>query len=193
MRSRSSVSSATRSVRRRRAELLPNCKSWRYAEKRQGTAALQDAGALSGWPRRAARSWSAAVLCRFHIADHCRQPLSVGEAFLKPPVSLRLQFFQPPSHCGAGDKVHHQDVVSQDGLHIWLPKRQRADPLQDAGERFAVPENTERLGVRSSSTRKTRRAATCCPSSLSRNGHCTESRTERLSTGRSPCQRGSAN
>ena len=45
-----------------------NCTISRSAEKRQRTAALQEAAALSEAPRQAVRFWSAAVLCRFSIA-----------------------------------------------------------------------------------------------------------------------------
>ena len=57
-------------------ELVLNCTISRYAEKRQRTAALQDAAALSEAPRPAVRFWSAAVPCRFSIAFQRSQALA---------------------------------------------------------------------------------------------------------------------
>ena len=56
---------------------MPNYGSSRCEEKRQGTAALQNAGAHSDTLRTSAKSWSAAVPCRFRIAYHCRQSIVV--------------------------------------------------------------------------------------------------------------------
>src|SRR5438552_17360390 len=54
-------------------ELVLNCTISRYAEKRQRTAALQDAAALSEAPRPAGRLWSATGPCRCSIVPQRTQ------------------------------------------------------------------------------------------------------------------------
>src|SRR5437870_2997534 len=83
------------------AILAPNCTISRYAEKRQRTAALQHAAALSEAPRPAVRFWSAAVLCRFSIAFQrsqavvmltCLLPFGVyGQGPTRAPVKASVE------------------------------------------------------------------------------------------------------
>ncbi len=105
-------------------KLLPDCRSSRRAEKRQGTAALQDAGAHSETLRTSARFWSAAVPCRFHIAYHCRHSLVVylataGLTLAAAELAAKAQVIQ------AGQSGWDRAAAARyldDRMNLWFEK-----------------------------------------------------------------------
>jgi len=62
--------------------------------------------------RGAVASWSAAVLCRFHIADHCRQPLVCRqEGFGTSPAAA----------CRTLSSPHHEENTQQPTSNVERP------------------------------------------------------------------------